>query len=108
MKVAAALHTVKQHSRPGRVCSQISASSKIPAQERDSQAREVHLSESWNACQGCSSFLAQTMRMAGGLHTMRQHSRPQRLLAGLEVTMDIGFEKMTRVPEGRTCQIVGI
>ena len=48
----------------------------MSAERKDQRARRAHLSESWNAYQGCLRSPAQTMRAATALHTTRQHSRP--------------------------------
>ena len=52
MKVAAALHNIRQHSQPVCLCSQNSDLSQTTAQKSNLQALRAHLSESWHACQG--------------------------------------------------------
>ena len=107
MKVTAALHTVEQHSEPG-CCSQTSDMSKATGQESDLQAWRAHLSESWNARQGCSDLLARTMRVAAALHTLGQRFQLGRLLASLKAVKTGWQRKVHCVFKGRTCQVVEV
>ena len=103
MKVAAALHTI----RPRCLLTDLRLS-KTTAQESVVQARRTHLSESWNVRQGCSGFLAQTMRVAAALHTLGHCFRLRCLLARL-TAVEAG--RQGTVPGGfggRTCQIVKV
>ena len=92
MKVAAALHTVKRHSRLGCVLTELRPDKKF-IERSDLQARRAHLSGSWNREQGGTVVLVQTMRLAAALHTVRRHPRPGRLQVGLRAVRDASGEE---------------
>ena len=80
----------------------------MSAEGNDQRDWTAHLSESWNAYQGCSNFLEQTMRVAVALHTLGQRFRLRCLLARLRA-LKTGWQRNVACRcGGRTRQIVGM
>ena len=88
MKMATALHTVKQRSRPGGLLTELRPV-KDNSRRSNLQAQRKHLSDDWSPKQGGSNIPVQTMSLAAALHTVRQHSPPGCLQAELRAVRDV-------------------
>ena len=73
MKMAAALHTIKQLTRAGCLPTELRPL-KDNGRRSDLQAQRKHLLDDWHREQGGSVVPVQTMRLAAALHTVRQHA----------------------------------
>ena len=72
MKVAAALHSVEQHSQLRCLLTERRPIHDISTKS-DSRAWMTYLSDDWYPGKESQCFPVQTMRVAGALHTARQH-----------------------------------
>ena len=91
MRMALALHTMRQHSRPRCLLAELRFVRDVGS-ENDQCAWRTHLSDCWSTDKGCSNSPAQTMRVEVALHTVRQHSQPGYLLIELKAVGDVASE----------------
>ena len=106
MKVAAALHTVKQHSRLGCLLTGLRPVDDT-SDKSGLRAWMKYLSENWYPCKESQSGPVQTMRVAAALHTSGQRQTGC-LRAMLRAVRAFSKEKRQMFLTGHTCQMVAM